>query len=184
MVNVEKRDRRYFILEASEEHANDAEYFKPIADLIQDHTNDTAELFYRWLMSRDLTGFRPERIPATAAKQAVINEARDTFDMWMQDVCLNPDILMDGGVALHITQNVYPDEAYRAYSKWCETELRGVQHVAKLHKKGLAKRMHRLLGTTNKNTKDSHDKRVFTVPPLKELKVMMKAQQRWDDATG
>ena len=59
-------------------------------DLIHDYSNDVAQIFYRWLMIRDLTGCKPRPFTPTAAKQAMVNEARDSFDVWMQDVCLYP----------------------------------------------------------------------------------------------
>ena len=59
-----------------------------------------------------------------------------------------------------------------------------MHQAKKMHKFALAKKMHKLLGTTGEQPKDDRDRRVFPLPPLAELIALMKEQHRWDDATG
>jgi hypothetical protein len=143
-----------------------------------------AELFYRWLMSRDLTGFNPRCFAMTAAKRAMQNQARDGFDMFMQEVCLFLHNLFDSDAIQIRPQNVYPDDAYRAYSTWYENEERGVANAKKLGKSRLCGKIHELLGTSGKNPKGRQGKRCMPFPTLDRLVALMKEENRWDDATG
>ena len=68
-VKIESDDRRYFVLATENSRANDRDFFGHLAPLMRDRSNDAAELFYRWLMSRDLTGFEPRDFPRTKARQ-------------------------------------------------------------------------------------------------------------------
>ena len=164
--------------DASHDHA----YFDALSARMTDAT--VARAFYKWLMSRDLTGFNPGIFSMTAAKAAMQNQARDGFDTWMQEVCLKPHNLMDAQVALTRGQNIYPDDAYKVYSTWYENVQQGLANAKKLGKGVLCGKIHQLLGTAGKNYKDRLGKRCMPMPTLARLTKMLKEQNRWDDATG
>ncbi len=180
-VHIDRDDRRCYVIEATKDPTHDQAYFRALSARMTD--GRVAQAFYKWLMSRDLTGFDPRSFKMTDAKRAMQNQARDGFDMWMQEVCLYPHNLLDA-TALTRDQNIYPDDAYRAYSTWYDQEQQGVANAKKLGKSLLCNKIHRLLGTAGKNHKDRQGKRCMPMPPLERLTAMLKEQNRWDDATG
>ena len=115
-VKIEWDDRRYFVLATENSNANDCAVFERLAPLMRDRSNDTAELFYSWLMSRDLTGFEPRAFPRTKARREMQAEAREHIHVWLQDVC----------EALHNLSNteragpqtVLSSDCYRACELW------------------------------------------------------------------
>ena len=123
-MTVASDDRRFFVLGTSRDHANDQEYFKPIATLVMDESIDIALLFYRWLMSSDLEDSEVRRFPKSKVRLRMQIEARDPFFEWLQEMCIQPHPLLiraqcacgAGGVLLDI---------YTAYSEWYSQEMRG-----------------------------------------------------------
>ena len=181
-VHIDKDDRRYYVIEATKDPSHDQAYFRALSARMTD--GRVAQAFYRWLISRDLTGFNPRDFEMTDAKRAMQNQAREGFDMRMQDVCRYPHNLLDCQVAQTRPQNIYPDDAYRAYSAWYEREQQGAANAKKLGKGALCTKIHQLLGTSGKNPKDREGKRCMPFPTMECLTGMLKAQNRWDDAIG
>ena len=89
-VKIESDDRRYFVRATENSAANDRAVFGRLAPLMRDKSNDTAELFYCWLMSRNLTAFEPRDFPRTRACREMQAEAREHIHVWVQDVCEAP----------------------------------------------------------------------------------------------
>ena len=152
LVHIERDDRRYYVIETTKDPTHDQAYFTALSLCMTG--GRVAKAMYRWLMSPNLTGFNPRGFKMTGAKRAMQNRARDGFGMWMQDVCLFPYNLLDSEAALTRPQNIYPDDAYRAYSGWYEREQQGVANAKKLGKDWLCGNIHQLLGTSGKQPKD------------------------------
>ena len=179
---IEGDDRRYFVLGTSRDHANDLEYFAPIADLMIDESNDIGLLFYRWLMSRDLTGFEVRRFPKTEARLEMQMEARDQFFEWMQDVCMRPYNLLDGERPA-VSQIVSSDVIHAAYIAWFEREIQGTGQ-RKMTKCKLCKKLKRLLGAESQARVGAGGVRGFKIPPVAHITEQMKRENRWDSVTG
>ncbi len=69
---LENDDRRYVVQRVSDAKAKDIEYFGALTDWWE---KDGAGAVLNYLRNVDLSDFRPERIPETKAKQAVIVES-------------------------------------------------------------------------------------------------------------
>lgn len=115
-VKIESDDRRYFVLATENSNANDCAVLGRLAPLMRDRSNDTAELFYRWLMSRNLTGFEPRAFPRTKARRKMQAEAWEHIHVWLQDVNEAPHNLFNTERAG--PQTVLSSDCYRAYELW------------------------------------------------------------------
>ncbi len=85
---IEGDDRRFHMNRTSAKHAQDAEYFGPLAALISDPS--THCLFYRYLVNRDVTSFVTALIPRTALKGDVKVSTRPAVVAFLQSLCMNP----------------------------------------------------------------------------------------------
>ena len=170
------------MLGTSRDHANDLAYFAPIAALMTDESNDIGLLFYRWLMSRDLSGFEVRRFPRTEARLEMQMEARDQFFEWLQEVCMRPYNLLNSERP-HLAQVVTSDDIYTAYIAWFEREIQGTGQ-RKMTKCKLCKKLKRFLGSASPVRVGTGGVRGFKIPPVAQMMEQMKRENRWDDVTG
>lgn len=78
---VEKGDRRYFMY-WSPAQAADEEYYANLHDWMDIHIGG----IYDYMMSRDLSQFRPKKPPPmTAFKEEMIEESRTPLERWLRD---------------------------------------------------------------------------------------------------
>ena len=174
-VKIESDDRHYSVLATENSTANDREVFGRLAPLMRDRSNNTAELFYRWLMSRDLTAFEPRDFPRTSARREMQAEAREQIHVWLQDVCELPYNLFnterDG------PQTVPSSDCYRAYELWHQ---RDGGRLEKMTRDKLGKKLTRFLG---REAHGSNGKaRTYKFFPPEELEARLRAKSVWSDA--
>lgn len=183
-MNIAGEDRRYFVLGTSRDHANDQDYFKPIAALMTDERNDVALLFYRWLMSRDLKDFEVRRFPKSKARLRMQIEARDPFFEWLQEVCIQPQSLLNGERPnVHKEQVVSSADIYTAYLAWYYREVQGTGQQ-RMTKCMVCKKLTAFLGPHSQARVGSGGQRSFTIPPVAQIKEEMIRRNVWDDSTG
>src|SRR5208282_4776578 len=78
---VEEKDRRYFVLDVSDEHANDRPYFKAIIEELEN--GGYARLLYELLNTKITSDW--SSIPTTEAKIEQIEEGLDPVKTWWRD---------------------------------------------------------------------------------------------------
>ncbi|KAI9017265.1 hypothetical protein BC832DRAFT_588527 [Gaertneriomyces semiglobifer] len=99
-VRVEQSDRRYFVKESSSCQRGNEEYFKKLAlSLMQ----EVADHYYTYLMSIDLTGFHPRKVPETQEKEDMKVWAKTPLELFADD-------LLEGNI---IYQNLANKEGKR-----------------------------------------------------------------------
>ncbi|KAI9007408.1 hypothetical protein BC832DRAFT_539542 [Gaertneriomyces semiglobifer] len=99
-VRVEESDRRYFVKESSSCQCGNEEYFKKLALSL---TQEVADHYYTYLMSIDLTGFNPRKVPDTQEKEDMKVWAKTPSELFADD-------LLEGNI---IYQNLVNREGKR-----------------------------------------------------------------------
>jgi len=119
-------DRRFFVLEPSEERVGDFQYFSELNKLIQSG-GDAA--FVHYLLSRDLTGFEAREMPATTSRLKLDNKLRtaDTVTQWwaerMTDGYFPSETIIPGLVDWEdSTIRVTTDNLHEDYLEWGEKQ--------------------------------------------------------------
>ncbi|MCP4900927.1 MAG: hypothetical protein GY906_28500 [bacterium] len=79
VVPVGPSDRRFFVLDVSEEHMQDREFFGKIA---HDLENSGFENLLHYLLNLDLAGFNVEKIPMSIARQTQVNSTMSSHEEW------------------------------------------------------------------------------------------------------
>ncbi|KAI9090000.1 hypothetical protein DFS34DRAFT_654286 [Phlyctochytrium arcticum] len=87
-VKIEDTCRRYYVKRVSDKHRNAQEYFAP---LCQNLTQETADHFYTYLMSLDLSKFNVRNIPHTEEKEDMRVMAMNPLDLFVEE-------MLDGGI--------------------------------------------------------------------------------------
>jgi hypothetical protein len=79
-VKVEASDRRYLVLNCSNERVGQHQYFE---DLRATFTDEFFSNLLTFFLKMDLTGFKIKNIPMTEAKQDLIEASRPIIDIWI-----------------------------------------------------------------------------------------------------
>lgn len=90
VVNVEMYDRRYFCLSASSKYVNNKSYFNTLVKNMLD--DEISEMFFNYLMNRDLSNFDFRDIPLTEYKKELIYNSIPSIMKWFNEYikeCLN-----------------------------------------------------------------------------------------------
>ncbi len=112
-------DRRFVVLDVSEQKKGDGEYFQGLADQIK---NGGDRAFIHYLLDFNISDFNPRVLPAVKSQTKYINKIKtaDSVTKWLLD-CLergslgtNPEDDWEYGI------KVSKDAAHRAYLDWCE----------------------------------------------------------------
>ncbi len=83
-VKVEGGDRRHVFMKTSPAHARDAPYWAERCAAAADVTMQ--RIFYRWLMSKDLSHFNARTLPDTEVRQENQLAARPWAAAWLEEV--------------------------------------------------------------------------------------------------
>ncbi|CAL8466696.1 g6232 [Coccomyxa elongata] len=132
----------------------------------------TRDVFYKYLMSRDLTDFNVRIFPQTQARADIMVESRDNVTAFLQQMTMHSD-----GAYCNDTEAklISSERLYELYGIFVgEGGVFGKQ----TNKIAFAKRMTRLLPGCEKRTKKE---RGFVVPKSADLEAMMRAARQWSD---
>lgn len=114
-----KDERRFFVLEVSDEKKQDKEYFKPLnADIASDEA--MGQLFH-FLKNYDIEPYNLSKAPKTAATQQQIMESLPSEGVWLKSL-LEEGSLSDGNMFYDLdTAQTIPKEAFfDAYIDYCD----------------------------------------------------------------
>ena len=175
-VAISEGDRRYFVLECSEEIANKDEYWAPIMHLFMENLDKTADLFYRYLMTRDLADFKVRVFPHTQARATIMNESRDNVTAFLQHLVMNPDTAFSNRRdAKFITSG----RLYELYKMFVES---GDVYGKQMGKTGFGRRMNQLLPKCgDRQLVDGSQSRGYKVPKSSDLQKMMMEKGQWSE---
>lgn len=122
-VRVEHSDRRFVIIEIDPDNKPNPETFAKLHSLL----NEGAPLhFYRYLMSRNLSGFSPElHRPITDAAKDMMAGQTSSHLLFIQ-ACIEREVIdvssrpLGGTLVPYISQLEIPSaDLYSAYTHWC-----------------------------------------------------------------
>ncbi|BDA41857.1 hypothetical protein COCOBI_02-6520 [Coccomyxa sp. Obi] len=178
-VAITEGDRRYFVLETSRTISNNHPYWDPIVHLFEADLTKTSELFYRYLMHRDLSDFRVRHFPETAARAAIMVESRDNVTAFLQDLTMKPDAAFSNE---HQATYISTGRLYELYKMFVDKgDVYGVQ----MKKIGFARRLKALLrgfeAVDGMGAVRNMRERGFMLPKSSDLKALMKANGQWCD---
>lgn len=103
-IRIDEGDRRYFVVEISQEKRNDQEYF---GQLFDSFTDEFYENLLTYFMQNDISRWIPSNIPMTRAKQMIIEYCKPRYKVFIQ---MNIEKFIKGFIN---------SEAYNQYKKWC-----------------------------------------------------------------
>jgi Family of unknown function (DUF5906) len=83
-VNIEPGDRRYFIVKSTGALFENFEFFGRYWELVKSDAG--ARAFYDFLMTLDLTGFNPQKMPASSIRTALLPSSRDPIKDFLIDM--------------------------------------------------------------------------------------------------
>lgn len=99
VVPVEADDRRFFVLDVSDEHAQSDTWFTPIwQQMFTDTDTDTdtpgagTAAFFHAMLKRDISGFKPHKFPRTAAHAAQKVLSMGMVEQWWYEVLSAPSL--------------------------------------------------------------------------------------------
>ncbi|CAL8465957.1 g5493 [Coccomyxa elongata] len=165
-MEINENDRRYFVLQCSDDVANNHAYWGPLLPLFHENLPKTRDAFYKYLMGRDLTVFNVRMFPQTEARAAMMVQSRDNVTAFLQHLAMHPDAGMSNeNQAKFMTSG-------RLYELYGLFVGEGGVFGRQTNKIVFAKRMTRLLpGLEHRTTKE----RGFMMPKSADLERMMRA---------
>jgi len=116
-IKLDNDDRRWCVLEANDVHARNNAYWTPVAELVQ-HP-DTAALFYRFLLNRDLSDYNPRDIPDNRSRLDIKLATRDLHAAFLQDVICNHEMypwIKEGEIS------VPKRDMFKDFQEWCDKQ--------------------------------------------------------------
>ena len=119
IVAKEDNDRRFFVLEVGDEHMQDGEYFKEIAEKME---NGGYEALLHYLLNYDISDFNVRAFPETEAARAQQDYTRTGQDAWWYEK------LCEGEVFDHTEgwpEYVFRDELMVDLHEYMQTYNRG-----------------------------------------------------------
>ncbi len=164
-VKIEEGDRRYVVLDCSDELIKDQDYFTSIhADCFN---QETGNLFYSYVRSKEFQNILVPLLPVpmTEAKDAILETMRPKHLNFLDAVFVQGEYSVPSNI-LHIEEGlpiICPNDLYKQYVQWCIAE--GNKCTYKLA--GFSKKLHECPGLIySGNRKFSHTegmKRYFTI---------------------
>jgi hypothetical protein len=116
-IHAGARNRRVLVLDASPEHAQEAQWFDP---LYEDLENGGREEFLWLLLNLKLKGWHPRTLPKTAETVEQQRFSADTVSQWAQ-ACIDADAIIGGGkFSLRLNRLVPTHVLYEAYKEHCK----------------------------------------------------------------
>jgi len=114
-IKISANDRRIWLLDVSDEHANDKSYFKFFYDEIEFNVEAGTE-FYHYLMNIDITEFCPSSFPETEAKLELKEYGTQAPLKYLRDIFLQRRLHVQNLDSLVVidSQTLYQD-----FEKWC-----------------------------------------------------------------
>jgi hypothetical protein len=110
-------DRRFFVLDVSDEKAQDVRWFEP---LYEDLAEGGKEQFLQFLLNVNLTGWHPRNLPKTADTVAQQRMSADTVARWIQS-CIDDDSIVGHamGPAFGLGTTIPSENLRTAYTGYC-----------------------------------------------------------------
>ena len=102
-VRITADDRRYLIIETSDEKCKQFDYFKRLFESFNDEFYDALFSFF---MNRDISGFNPRAIPETEEKKELIEFNKSSYEMFFEE---REEEFERGWIC---------SDCYRAYAEW------------------------------------------------------------------
>jgi phage/plasmid-associated DNA primase len=110
-------DRRFFVLDVSDEKAQDVRWFDP---LHKDLAEGGKEQFLQFLLKVKLAGWHPRNLPKTADTVAQQRMSADTVARWIQS-CIDADSIVGHahGLSFDLGTTVTSENLRTAYAGYC-----------------------------------------------------------------
>jgi Family of unknown function (DUF5906) len=111
------QDRRYFVLDVSAHRAQDASWFDPLYD---DLENGGPEELLCFLLGVNLKGWHPRQLPKTTETVEQQRFSADSISQWSQ-ACIESDAIVIGDMHYSLGQLHPTHRLYEAYRRFCKT---------------------------------------------------------------
>ena len=159
-------DRRFVVLDVSENRKGDWEYFKKLANQIK---NCGDKAFIHYLLNFNLSNFNPRVLPAVKSRTKYINKIKtaDSVTQWLLNCleCGSLDTTLedDWEYGIQVSKNA----AHQAYLNWCE-RMR-LNHREPMT--GMTKTLKKLISVRQKQIRHNEKRdRVYEFPPLSDCR--------------
>ncbi|MEZ9835834.1 hypothetical protein CWO07_04555 [Vibrio splendidus] len=112
-------ERRFFVLEVSDEKANNRDYFKPLNADIEDE--QTIGQFLNFLQDYDLSSFDLRKAPRTEATQQQVMESLEPHEEWLSGIIENGEII-DGNQSYDLEGGAIVPKGsfFESYTGYCQ----------------------------------------------------------------
>ncbi|MBF0454030.1 MAG: PriCT-2 domain-containing protein [Magnetococcales bacterium] len=174
-------DRRFVVMDVSEQRKGDWEYFQALADQI-DAGGDSA--FIHHLLNLDINGFNPRALPTVNSQTKYINKIKtaNSVTQWFFSCLERGSINSDSEHPLDDGATISKDTAHRAYLDWCESMR--INHRETLA--SMTKTIKKLVDVRQVQQRhDGNRVRVYEFPPLaacrQQVEQLMGHGINWDD---
>lgn len=108
-------DRRFLVLEVSQEKEQDARWFGP---LYQDLGDGGREQFLWLLQNLNLKNWHPRNLPKTEESKAQQRMSADSMARWLQS-CIEADALVGGPSPISLNATITSEDLRKAYAGYC-----------------------------------------------------------------
>jgi len=173
-------DRRFVVLDVSEQKKRDWEYFQGLAEQIK---NGGDRAFIHYLLNFNINGFDPRNLPAVKSQTKYLNKIKtaDSVTQWFLD-CLERGSLGttpegDWEYGIQVSKNA----AHQAYTNWCD-RMR-INHRETIA--GMTKVLNKLVGVRQPQPRSNGKReRIYEFPPLsdchQQIEQLMGNEIDWD----
>lgn len=171
-------ERRFLVLEVSNEKAKDEDYFKPLNEDID--SPEVMGQFFNYLKNFDIEPYDLRKAPKTDAIQEQIMESLPNEAIWLKSM-LEDGSLTDGGMHYDLdkSQTIPKISFFDAYIAYCDKM--NVQGYDRCNQIKLGKYLIKVVEVTDngKSTINGHRVNCYKTKPLEEMNALFNAHYEY-----
>ena len=165
-VPIGSDDRRFFVLDVSDAHKEDEDWFKPIIEQME---SEGLEALMYDLMNEDLTGFNVRKPPKSGFGFDMKLLSSYPFEQWLYEVLCDGETTFLGKYGSTIKWGSTPEKGdlHQSYRAWCNANKKSHLATQAIFTTNL-KKVFPGLGNTKKKSCSGERKLCYKLPSLEE----------------